>query len=62
MTEPVFDQDPKQPGKAPDPPSRDMGLRSHLQEIAGSARSMSTVFFVLLILILIGGGCALLLR
>jgi len=39
-----------------------MGLRTHLRELAGLTRSMSTIFLVLLVLVIIGGGCALLLR
>ncbi len=40
----------------------DMGLRSHLRDLARAMKSMLMVFFVLLVLIIIGGGCALLLR
>ncbi len=62
MTEPVSEADRHEQEQAASTEKRDMGLRSHLREIAGSTRSMTTIFLVLAVLIVIAGGCALLLR
>ncbi len=60
MTQPIPDREEQDDATGRQP--RDMGLRSHLRELRGSLKSMQTVFVVLLILSMIGGGCALLLR
>ncbi len=60
MTQPIPDRKEQEHATGSQP--RDMGLRSHLRELRGSVKSMQTVFVVLLVLIIIGGGCALLLR
>ncbi len=62
MSEPVPEPDGNQQDDASHPALRDMSLRSHLREMWGSMKGAATVFLVLLVLIIIGGGCALLLR
>ncbi len=62
MTQPIPDDDRKEQEDATARQPRDMGLRSHLRDLRGSMKNMQTVFVVLLVLIVIGGGCALLLR
>ncbi len=62
MPEPVQAPPPKRSAEPTGIPKRDMGLRTHVRELIGSTRTMSTLFIVLLVLIIIGAGCALLLR